>query len=377
MQDSEFLGFRNGIEIEILKSGTQFLGIGVVRYDGCDLRSNALPWIIYAESETGHCFDQFELVDLKSSPDEVEVCLQARGRRMPRVQEADSMGDSRVRSRRLCVPVASFRWTFRAVEEKFYDNAWPGLAMTISAESPGHPMHWLLEDATWEIRGTASGCILIQQDIMAIDLEQRVERDSKFCTRECFSILTDGEWDSAYPMDMMPRGVGAAICDFQTRDDLAICLFSEKPGLTRTRLEKFTDEDVVHYTDRPHFALTEHITAPERKLIVYRHPQPLKPFEWRNLWLDCFTEVRRRIHEGYGFELQIPEPAIGGHLWDPQLIDLGPKWVDAMIEAFEPFGALGYKGLYTHGGWEGATTDPAAHGNMIPSRNSVRLPNLS
>ena len=134
--------------------------------------------------------------------------------------------------------------------------------------------------------------------------------------------------------------------------------------MTRARLEKHEDEDVIHYLDRPFFPLTEHAVAPERKLLVYRHPWALKRHEWRNLWLDCFTEVRRRIHEGYGFALQIPEPAVSGHLWDPQLMEYGAAWVDRLIEGFPLFERLGYKGLYTHGGWEGATTDPDAHGNI-------------
>ena len=38
------------------------------------------------------------------------------------------------------------------------------------------------------------------------------------------------------------RAAGAAICDFQVKNDVALCLFAERPGLTRARLEKVAGE---------------------------------------------------------------------------------------------------------------------------------------
>jgi hypothetical protein len=87
----------------------------------------------------------------------------------------------------------------------------------------------VIEDTTCEIGGAAAGVTLIQQDLSTMDLEQGVKRQSAFSTTEKF--FTDG-WGGSYPMDMLPRAAGAAICDFQVKDDVALCLFAEKPGLT-------------------------------------------------------------------------------------------------------------------------------------------------
>jgi hypothetical protein len=204
---------------------------------------------------------------------------------------------------------------------------------------------------------------LIQQDLSTMDLEQSVKRRSAFTTIERF--FTKG-WGGSYPMDMLPRAAGAAICDFQVKDDVALCLFAEKPGLTRARLEKFADEDLIHYTDRPFFPLTEKTKLPERKLLVYRHPQKLRRHEWRNLWLDCFTEVRQRIHATYGFKLEVPEPALHAHLWDAELKALGPAWTEPLRKALPAYGQLGYRQLFTFGVWESVTSDddPKVEGNI-------------
>jgi hypothetical protein len=342
----------------------RFLGIGAVHYGSTPLRSPQLPWTCYTESDQGVRFEDYQLVDVVESGDGgTTMVFTAQGRWLPRIQDADAMGDARIKTRRLAAPTATFRWSFRPITERIWENEWHGLAMQLEVESPGVPLHWMIEDTTWEIGGAANGATLIQQDVSTIDLEQRVTRKSTFSTIEKF--FTDG-WGGAYPMDMLPRAAGAAICDFQTKGDLALCLFAEKPGLTRTRLEKFADEDLIHYTDRPFFPLTEKARLPERKLLVYRHPRKLRRHEWRNLWLDCFTEARRRIHDAYGFTLEVPEPCVSAHLWDADLKRLGPAWSEPLRQALPEYARLGYRQVSTHGVWESVTSDdnPKVEGNI-------------
>lgn len=353
-----------GLTLNLLQEGSRFLGVGAVSHDGMPLRSGALPWTFYTESDEGFRFDEFTgLRVLTRKGGAVELRFQSAGRWMPRAQEADAMGDSRIRARRLKAPVASFRWTLRPVAERIAENEWAGVAMQLEVRSPACPLHWVIEEATWELGGRASGATLIQQDVSTMDLEQTVKRGGTFSTIEKF--FTDDR-GSAYPMDMMPRAAGAAICDFQTKGDRAICLFSEQPGLTRARIEKFSDEEVIHYTDRPFLARSTQLVFPERKLLVYRNPAPLERHEWRNLWLDCFTEVRSRILGHYDFKPEIPRPMIHAHLWDKELKQLGAAWTEALAEAMPLYARLGYRHLFTHGVWNSVTSDddPSAKGNI-------------
>jgi len=342
----------------------RFLGIGAVRYGSTLLRNPQLPWTFYTESDQGVRFEDYRLVKVvKSRGGGATIVFTSQGRWLPRIQDADAMGDARVKTRRVAAPTATFRWSFRPITERLWENDWEGLAMQLAVSSPGVPLHWMIEDTTWEIGGAAAGATLIQQDVSTMDLEQSVKRKSAFSTIEKF--FTDG-WGGAYPMDMLPRAAGAAICDFQVKDDLALCLFAERPGLSRARLEKFADENLIHYTDRPFFPLTENAKLPERKLLVYRHPQKLRRHEWRNLWLDCFTEVRQRILAVYGFKLEVPEPSIGAHLWDADLKALGKEWVKPLQSAFPVYAKLGYRQVFTHGVWESVTSDdsPKVEGNI-------------
>jgi hypothetical protein len=358
MMTDNILEFDNGFTLQVALDGEKFMGIGEVTYQGTPLRSPQLPWTFYAESDTGVCFEDFVLDEVKQDGCGVTITLTAAGRWMPRNQQADSMGDSRIKPRRLKKPTATFRWSFRPITEAVFENMWTGLAMRIEADCPGHPIHWLIEDTTWEIGGEAAGCTLIQQDVSAINSDQEVEADSVFSTIEKFvTETTEGSTESC-PLDMLPRAAGAAICDFQAKGDLAMCLFAERPSLTRARLDKFADENVIHYTDRPFFPLTETARPPERKLLVYRHPRPLKKHERRNLWLDCFAEVRRRIRAGYDFKPEVPMPIVHSHLWDGEYKRLGKTWHEAMINALPTFAKLGFKAIYTHGVWEGVTGDP-------------------
>lgn len=336
--------------------GNEFFGLGEVFFEKTPLRSPSLPWTFYTESEEGVRFSRFELIGVIQSNDEsATIHFKSTGEWLPRIQEADAMGDARVKARRVKAPTAEFRWTFRRITEKVWENTYEGLAMQIAIESSGHPIHWVIEDTTWEIGGEAEGAVLIQQDTSTLQLEQVTKKDDAYSTIEKF--FTEG-WGGAYPMDMLPRAAGAAICDFQAKGDLAICVFAESPGLTRARLEKFADESVIHYTDRAFFKLGEKVAAPERKLLVYRHPAPLKRFEWRNLWLDCFTEVRRRILTPYGFKPEIPMPKVGAHLWDVDLKKLNEKWSDELREALPEYHRLGYRDVFTHQVWNSITSDP-------------------
>lgn len=367
MDSHRLIEFPNGIAFTLLTEGGDFHGIGEVTFQGVALRSSRLPWTLYTESEgfdSAVRFESFVLVDVKQAETgAVAIVLRARGRWMPRAQEADAMGEARIKTRRLEMPEAVVTWTFRPISEQIHENIWHGLAMRIGYECPEAPIHWMMEAATWEIGGRAEGSTLIQQDVSTIQLEQEVRADGAFSTIEKF--FTEG-WGGCFPMDMLPRAAGAGICDFQAKDDLALCLFSERPGLTRARIDKFSGEDVIHYLDRSYFLLGGRVESAGRKLLVFRAEEPLKRHERRNLWLDCFTEVRRRILDHYGFALEIPEPCSGGHLWDDDLKGRGDDWSEPLIRDLPEYSKLGYKQAFIHGVWDSITSDPnpPAPGNI-------------
>lgn len=351
--------FGNGMALTLDLDGDRFGGIGEVCFNGAPLRSTRLPWTLYTESEgfdSAVRFDTFVLADVRRNADGgAMLVLRARGQWLARAQEADAMGEARIKTRRLSAPEAVFTWTFTPITERIEENEWHGLAMKIGYDCAAAPIHWLMEAATWEIGGSAAGATLIQQDISTMQLEQEVREDGAFSTIEKF--FTEG-WGGSYPMDMLPRAAGAGICDFQAKDDLALCLFSERPGLTRARIDKHAGEDVVHHLDRGYFPLGGKVETAGRKLLVFRAPQPLKRHERRNLWLDCFTEVRARIHRNYGFTLEIPEPCSGGHLWDVDLKARGREWSKELDRDIPEYSKLGYKQAFIHGVWDSITSDP-------------------
>ena len=118
------------------------------------------------------------------------------------------MGDARIRTRRLEAPVASFRWTLRPVIERIGENEWSGVAMQLEVRSPACPLHWVIEDATWELGGRASGATLIQQDVSAMDLEQTVKRgflappqNKRYSLRQLCRILNINTLRGVLPME--------------------------------------------------------------------------------------------------------------------------------------------------------------------------------
>jgi hypothetical protein len=350
--------FSNGFAIDLMTDESRFVGFGEVRYKGTTLRSGEMPWSLYFESDTGWRFDTFSLVSVTSTGQQATVTLTGRGSYNPRIQTGDAMGDSRFVSPRLNVPSATVSWHFESRKEVIEETSWDGLGMRIEVHSPGNPINWLLEHGTWELDGRAAGCVLIQQDVSTIDPEQQVEPNSSFSTIEAFHTRKEGAWGGSYPMDMLPRAAGAAICDFQVKGRHALCLFSEKPGLTRARLEKFADENVIHYLERPFFPLTEAASTPERTLLVCAEAEPFERHQWRNLWLDCFRHVRAKILGHYGFEPELPQPNVHAHLWDADLKKLNADWSEELKAAMPRFADLGFKQVFTHGVWESVTSDP-------------------
>lgn len=355
MPTADPIRFSNGLELDILREGERFLGIGRVRCDGRDLRSDALPWSVHAESDSGTSFDDWMLTGIHRDGDAVSILACARGRWMPRSSAGDAMGDDRIRVRRKEQGSAILRWTFRPIEERIADEVWHGLAMQVGIDCPGSPIGWLIEDATWEIGGDAAGCTLIQRDASGISLEQATDRGSAYSTAELFR-KADGT--RIVPMDMMPRCAGASHFDFQWKGGTALCLFAERPSLTRARIDKLADEALIHYTERPFFPLTERASAPERKLLVFTRDRPLARHEARNLWLDCHAEIRDRILATYGVTAEEPVPIVWAHLWDDELKRRGPSWTAPLIAAMPEYGRLGFSQVMTFGVWESVTSDP-------------------
>jgi len=344
-----------GFSLDVQTQGNRFIGIGTVTFRGQPLRADTLPWTLYFESETGVRFADFILNEVVQQGETVTLDLTAHGSRMPRVQEGDAMGDGRIRTRFLDPVEAQVRWTFRPTCLTLHGIEWAGLAWTIAVESPGHPIHWLIEETTWEIGGAAEGCTLIQRDMSTIWPEQPVSRNSAFTTMEKFA--TEG-WGGSYPMDMMPRGAGASHLDFQSKDSLALALFAGRPGLTRSRIDKRSGENVIHYIDRPFFLLGEKVEAPERTLLVHQAAAPLQRHERRNLWLDLQADVRDRILANYGMRHEVLSPTVWAHLWDDDLRRYGADWIAPLQQLLPELARLGFRSVFTHHPWEGPTGDP-------------------
>ncbi|MCJ8332552.1 MAG: hypothetical protein HRT89_14015, partial [Lentisphaeria bacterium] len=162
---TDTIKFDNGFELSLATDGSRFLGITDVVFDGSALRNPTLPWILYAQSDTGHSFDNFSDLQVNKDGDWTVLEFNATGSWMPMVEETDMMTDPMIRTRRLKSADAKVRWKLRPITEQIEENEWCGLAMQLEIDCPGHPIHWLLEDTTWEIGGAAEGAVLVQQDM--------------------------------------------------------------------------------------------------------------------------------------------------------------------------------------------------------------------
>ncbi len=351
--------FKNGLSFEIDVSGKVFNGIGAVSFRGEKLRSASVPWTIIFEAEQGFRFDSYELARIEKTGDSARIFIDGTAGWMPFGRTTDAMGDSRFHTRRLQKPRIRLCLHMETISEKIRENGWTGVKTRWEIVSSEIPLHWAIEDTTWEIGGKADGAVLLQQDVSTIDLEQKVSKDGAFSSIEKFAVEEKGAWGGAFPMDMLPRGAGAPICDFQAKGKTAFCTFFEKPSLTRSRIEKFAGEDVIHYSDNHFFPLSKKAMLPERKILLFQSNKKLMKHEWRNLWLDCFTEARKRILANYGFKPEIPQPSVHAHLWDADLKKRGAGWTNELGEAFAKYAELGYKDVFTHGVWDSVTSDPA------------------
>ncbi len=93
------LTFSNGIAFNCnLEKDRVFPGIGGVLLKAPCYVTDQLPWTFYTESENKNGawrFEEFLLKDIESDENSATLTLSSRGRWLPRIQEADAMGDAR------------------------------------------------------------------------------------------------------------------------------------------------------------------------------------------------------------------------------------------------------------------------------------------
>ncbi|MEX0653442.1 MAG: hypothetical protein WD534_06255 [Phycisphaeraceae bacterium] len=351
-----------GFEFDLLLDADRFHGIGEVRAGETPLRSDRAPWTLQTAADHGWQFVQWRLRDIRQVAGGFDLTLTSRAEWDPVTQVVDALGERRIHAPRLDAPEAELTWAFRPWQEMIGDETFAGFTHQIHLATPNAPVHWLLERATWELGGSAADCTLIQQDLSLNGMEQPVQISSAFTTAEGF---VGGEWAGSYPMDMLPRGGGSCICDFQSKAGTTICIFTERPGLTRSRIDKHAGEDVVHYLEHTFFERGEQRTLPLRTFAIYQQHATLARHERRNLWLDCFSHVRQRMHEAYGFQLERPQPSVHAHLWDRELQALGKEWHRPLCEALPALAAHGFKALFTFIPYMSPADDEASRSGNI------------
>ena len=176
--------FANGVEVQVLKRGKTFLGLGRVRVQGVDLRAEERPILPAIASPDGWQVLDFELAKITERRKAVELVLKPRLVLQPKMEWACHAMHQRVpledySEAAWTEPGSELRLTIRADEGKLGDLDAVGFSYAYSWRSRDRRVFQILDRATWEIGGKASGNTTIMRGAFQPPIDQEPEHPAR------------------------------------------------------------------------------------------------------------------------------------------------------------------------------------------------------
>lgn len=149
------------LRLQILENQTSFLGLGEVEVGGVALRSPRRPMSVELDTPDGWKVCDLRLISREQTPDSLVLELDASFGSAARMEWMLHEVRSRRRTGDWTRPpvngAARLRLELRALSRSFGGQTWRGFSYQYFYESASHPIYQILDRATWEIGGAATG----------------------------------------------------------------------------------------------------------------------------------------------------------------------------------------------------------------------------
>ncbi len=291
--------FANGVEVQVLKRGKTFLGLGQVRVQGVDLRAEERPILPAIASPDGWQVLNFELAKITERREAVELVLKPRLVLQPKMEWACHAMHQRVplddySEAAWTEPGSELRLTIRADEGKLGDLDAVGFSYAYSWRSRERRVFQILDRATWEIGGKASGNTTIMRGAFQPPVVTFAKRSDTYSTR----WYADDCTRNPYIFQFLPLYTQMQGFSFQYHKAGLLVTMRDTPSHVRSLFEKEAGSNVFLHYHQLCGDLAARFDAPaQRVLFVAGKADATARY---NQWDALYRQVGAWAHAHYG-----------------------------------------------------------------------------
>lgn len=311
-KDEIKIRFKNNTEVVIAKDNKNILGICKVKIDGIDMRSCKTSIHPAIDTLDGIFYDIFRYEGVEKIEDRVIVKTTAVGKVGINQEMTDGyypMITTKLEGEKI---EDDLYWIFYPYNVEIRGFKYNGFSYQYRFVSNERKIHKILDKATWEIDGRASGNTVIYQSGFGKP-EHTASINSEYTTLEQY--YTSKMKTKFIFMQMRPR-FGVLQCfDYQHNESGSLFMYFEKPAMIKSLIEKEKGRDVYKYFDQYWFSQSKDITTPGKYVLFRKADVKEKLIDARNHWFKCFDFAGNHYRKYYGLKEDVPVPNSQIDIW--------------------------------------------------------------
>jgi hypothetical protein len=369
--DDHLLHLPGDVEVELLFTGEEFLGLGRITVAGLHVRDGSWPICPRIETPDSWYFHRFTLLATEQEGEAVVLRTRAEALLLPRQYRTDWYRPM-VPTNLHAPPTAEVDWVLAPQQVTVGDEAFRGLSYRFRYRSEA-PIHRLTDWGTFELGGQAEGNLLVSRTCFRAP-ENPLTREGRYTSQEEYGGSRDHPtWCFR---QMMPR-FGAHQCfDFQWNPTATLLLAYDRPAYINSVVHKEAGENQVQVVDEHWFALTGEAQPPAHWVLVHRPAQAEKIHQGRTRWMRCWQWSRRHYGEQIGLLPMKPYLMcqVAGYA-EPNQPATGVQVLERVRDEILPWAArLGFNAIYFEPWWEcNASQEELAWGCASGAATSVSV----
>jgi len=364
----------NGFEIDFKIANGNLLGIGRVCYRGRDLRNPDYTIRPFLKSIDGQVFEQFRLVDAQAEGGTVRITTEVIPSLAAELEWQDTFNRQFVtmpRPEEFAVP-AELVWEMEEYSQSVYGKEVPGFTYSFCLSSDAE-FHTYIEQGTWEIDQLAAPVTVIAARAGGVPWEARVGAGDLFYTHEGIDFgpgenssiqLREGLTipEETVVWQMMPRGSGSQVFDFQAGGAGWLAMYNPVPGYIQACMRKEPAAPVIAHLERHFFPRRKGVESGKKVVLAHFPEGGMSLEEIRDDWSDVFDTVNNLWRGHFHYPEDHPDTAYSPNMWMGTL-EAEPLAYRRVLDMIPILAKYGVRRLYSGQWWKSHFTEGVSDHN--------------
>lgn len=340
---ADFLRIGN-VEIELKTEGDAFLGLGRITIDGRVVRAGVLPLRPYTATHDGIEYDRFVIDQIEQTSKRIVIHTRALGVASPVAavldHSLDPVWNTRAWDGR---PLLEDRldWIIEPGAKRIGGVEFAGFSYSFRFRSKKNEIYYLLDRATWELDGDASGVTLLRQQ-MGTDPKVTLRARTDYNT----SAIIGFPLHPIMTHDI-PRWASEQGFDYQYKGKAALIGLFEHCGLIRTIVTRNAGDAEIRHFDKHIFDQTNDARTVKKFIGVGTVGDETDQL---NAWTRVFDVDQDNVLGEFGMHRTYPRTTLSHNFW--LNFDVNSYREDLLPAA----AALGFQQLFIDPFWENDMT---------------------